>query len=105
MIDFAWSYLATPGASLIAGLFGLAYLIYSGKCRGHKVNLPRGRFANAVMLSALFYTLIVLVVGQFFFGHAVSTTINQGFGDTRVAWLLVVLAVDVGNRVIDIFEE
>lgn len=55
------------------------------------------------MLTASCYTMIVLVVGEFFMGLPVSATIHSGFGDSRVAWVLVYLVIDLGIRIAGLY--
>ena len=99
-----WTWLATPGASLIAGCLCLAMLCVSGKHRSNTGQLDRVAVASSVMLTAMLYTLIILVIGEFFLGRPVSATIRDGFGDTRVAWLLVALGLDTGARIAALFD-
>jgi hypothetical protein len=61
-------------------------------------------FASSVTLGASFYTMIVLVIGEFFLGKPLSETIKLGFGDGRIAWLLVALAVDTSTRIVTLFD-
>ena len=65
--------------------------------------MSRANIASTVLLAASLYTMIVLVVGEFFVGARVSETIKNGFGDGRVAWLLVALALDTGSRLAALF--
>jgi hypothetical protein len=99
-----WGMVASPGASLLAGLSCLTLLWWSRTLRERDGSLHRPNITSAVMLTASFYTMLVLIVGEFFFSKPVSETIRLGFGDGRIAWLLVALAMDTGLRLIAVFD-
>ena len=99
-----WLLVATPGASLFVGIVCLALLCRRNGHRESDGSLSRTKISNAVMLSAAFYTMIILIIGQFFVGAPVSKTIAEGFGDGRIAWLIVVLALDTGMRIWSLFD-
>jgi hypothetical protein len=48
--------------------------------------------------------MLVLIAGELWFGHSVSASIKDGFGNGRTAWLLVALALDTGQRVMALFD-
>jgi hypothetical protein len=54
------------------------------------------KIASAIMLGASLHILIVLVFGHFFLEIPVSETIKTGFGDERLAWIMVFTAIDAG---------
>ena len=98
-----WFWIASPGASLIAGLACLLLLWLKNRRATGEARMSRANIASTVLLAASLYTMIVLVVGEFFVGARVSETIKNGFGDGRVAWLLVALALDTGSRLAALF--
>ena len=64
----------------------------------------RRRLASIVILSASTYTFVVLVLSQLVVkGPQVSVLVHNGFGDQRVAWLLLGVALDGIFRVWDEF--
>jgi hypothetical protein len=82
----------------------LALLLGKGRHRvGGRVS--RQRLAGSIMLPATLYSMIVGVVGQFALKIPISTTINSGFGDERIAWLLVFMTADVAFRIWNLFED
>lgn len=99
-----WGIVATSGASLAAGVICLLLLVIKGKHRSADGTISRVNIANSVMLTASLYTMLVLVMGEMFFGQQVSATIKDGFGNGRTAWLLVALALDTGHRVLALFD-
>jgi hypothetical protein len=103
-MSVVWAIVATPGASLLAGMICLFMLWRAGGLRDAGGALKRLTFASAVTLGASFYTTLVRVTGEFFIGRSLSETIKTGFGDGRIAWLLVALAVDTSTRVIALFD-
>jgi hypothetical protein len=96
--------MATPGASLCVGCLCLALLCWKGRHRGVDGTISRANIASAVMLGASLYTMIVLIIGEFYVGRRVSEMIQHGFGDGRAAWLLVALALDTAPRVWSLFD-
>jgi hypothetical protein len=98
-------WLATPGASLIVGITGLWWLWKKNCYRDHRGKISRQKISSAVLMPAAAYTMAIAVIGQFFLHIDVSSTIKDGFGDQRVAWLLVFLVVDVMARYYRLFED
>jgi hypothetical protein len=99
----SWALASTPGASLLAGVVALVALVILKKCTEKNGELSARRISSAVMLTASCYTMVVLVIGEFYLAIPVSETIRVGFGDSRVAWVLVYLIVDLAIRIASLF--
>jgi hypothetical protein len=69
------------------------------------VSCSARKISSAVMLTASWYTMVVLVIGEFYLAIPISETIRLGFGDSRVAWVLVYLIVDMAIRISSLFME
>lgn len=100
-----WQFVASPGASALAGVFCVIMIWRHGLHRAADGTLDRLKIANAVTLPAMFYTLIIVIIGELFLRIPASDTIKLGFGDGRVTWLLVVLRIDIGIRVVSLFDD
>jgi hypothetical protein len=98
-----WVLIASPGASLLAGILCLAVLILKNRTREESLKISRSDVGSAVLLAASFYTMLIVVVGDFFAISKVSETIRDGFGDGRAAWLILGLALDTGARLAVLF--
>ena len=94
-----WSWAISPGASLIAGLIALAMLVRSGRHLEPNGDVATLAVVNSVISTAMLYTIVILVIGEFFVGSPVSQTVKEGFGDKRMGWLLVPVMLDYGVRV------
>lgn len=100
----AWPYVASPLSSLIAAVLILILLVRLGYHRDRTGAITRRRLASVFGLAASSYTFAVCVVAQFAFGDPdVATLIGKGFGSERVAWLLLIVALDQGFRLWDEF--
>lgn len=95
-----WSWLATPGASLLAGTLILFVLLARLQATGRTIS--HLQVGGAVILGAAFYTVLIAVCGQFFLKIPVATTVDH-FGSERVAWVLVGFATDVFLRLHALF--
>jgi uncharacterized membrane protein len=104
MQSFYWNWAATPGASLIVGIFGLVLLLAKRCHRDNRGKISRQKISAALLLAAAAYTMMTAVIGQFFLGIPLSQTIKHGFGDQRIAWLLVFLVVDMLARYLRLFD-
>ena len=81
----------------------LALLLWKRAHRDKNGKVSRQRLAGAVVLPATLYAMVVCIVGHFFLRIPVSSTISNGFGDERIAWLLVALSADVAWRIWGLF--
>lgn len=92
--------LATPATSLLVGVVLLAFLIKRGFHRDLAGSLSRRKMASVFLLSASTYTFVVLVLSQLVFrGPAISILVDKGFGNERVAWLMVGVSLDGAFRI------
>jgi len=104
MLSGAWWIVASPAASVIAAFVVLCLLIHRGFHRERDGCIARRRLASLVVLSASTYTFAVLVLSQLVLkGPKVSFLISDGFGDSRIAWLLLGVTLDGAFRVWDEF--
>lgn len=97
-----WSWLATPGASLLVGVTTLLLLL--GRLRSRGKTISHLQVGSSVILGAAFYTVLVAIGGQFFLKIPVATTVEH-FGSERMAWVLVGFATDVFLRLHSLFAE
>lgn len=96
----AWGWLATPLASVVAGLIFVAILIRLGYHRNRDGTLSRRRIARVVILSSATYTFLIGASSDLFFhGPDLSAIIKFGFGDERVSWLLLGVIYDGVTRI------
>ena len=100
-----WGFIAAPGPALVIGIVCLAYLVYRGFHREDNGKISRANIASAVMLGASLYTMVVLILGQFFFEVPISTAVEHGFGNQRLAWLIVFMATDLAARFVGLFDQ
>jgi hypothetical protein len=96
-----WSWVASPGACVIAAVIGLLALIASNKHKRDASTVDQSIVA-VILLSGVLYTLLILIVGQFFLRIPVANTIQE-FGSERMAWVSVGLAADVFARLYRLF--
>ena len=98
----AWAAFANPTASLIAASLAVLVLIALGYHRDATGALTRRRLTSVIGLAASCYTFVVLVASQLLLdGPSVATLIREGFGDERIAWLLLLVTVDQFFRLWD----
>jgi hypothetical protein len=98
-----WVFIASPGASLLAGILCLLVLFLKNRSRDERSKVWRADVGSVVLLAASLYTMLIVILGDFFAIAKVSETIRDGFGDGRVAWLILGLALDTGARLAALF--
>lgn len=91
-----WALAASPAAQLAAA-FLCAVLVwkFSSHLDGNgKLDTPK--IALAFGLGGSIYTWLLCIFGQLVMrgNPTVSTLVASGFGDDRIAWLLVIVAAD-----------
>lgn len=103
-LDAVWTMLASPAAALLTAAVVSLGLVLRGYHRDPKGAIVRRKLASVIALSASSYTFGICVLSQFVLhGPSVSVLIRYGFGNTRVAWLLLGLATDQIARIWDEF--
>lgn len=60
--------------------------------------------ATALLATGAAYTFVVLCISQWLFAVPLSYTIQRGFGEERLAWLLLGVALDLLHRFFVIFD-
>jgi hypothetical protein len=106
MITGVWYYLASPIASLVIAVVMLSILIRLGYHRDPNNALARRRLATVVTLSAAAYTFIVLATSELIFhGPHLSVLASEGFGNVRIAWLLLAVVIDICFSIWDEFRK
>lgn len=99
-----WGLLATPGNAVFCAIAMVAILTFRGFHKAEDGSLARRRLASVVALSASAYTFGICILSQLCFdGPSVGEVISNGFGDERVAWLLMVFVADSIFRIWDEF--
>jgi hypothetical protein len=93
-----WQLLATPAASLVAGVVAVILLIALQRHRDRDGHTVTGYIVASFLLGISVYTLTVTVFGHFFLHSSLATTITTCFGENRVAWLFVGLMADTFAR-------
>ena len=99
-----WNLLASPLASLLAGVAALTLLVFTGKHRDAAGGLVSVRLASAFGMAVSFYVLLILVVGNFLFNIPISETIQYGFGNDRLGWLFFIVIAHLGLALWDQFK-
>lgn len=103
MLSGAWAYTATPASSLFVGIVTVALLVVCGFHREPGAPLNRLRIASVFVTSAATYTFCILAWAQIVCTISLSRVIAHGFGDERIAWLLVAVTFDGVLRIWDEF--
>ena len=102
MLDFPWSWLASSSAAVLFAALALGILIYLGYHREPGGRLGRRRMGSVIGLSASCYTFVICVFSQLVVkGPKISELIEFGFGNDRIAWLLLILTFDQSFRLWD----
>lgn len=102
-LDGAWAIFASPLMTLVCAAAMVVVLVRLGFHRDKKGALTRRRLASVVGLSASVYTFGLCIFSQLIInGPEMSELISSGFGNERVAWLLVVV---VGDGVFRLWDE
>ncbi|HEV7599062.1 MAG TPA: hypothetical protein VGO49_02240 [Bradyrhizobium sp.] len=94
---------ATPLASLLAGIIGLALLLFIGAHRDTSGEVSPAKIVACVLLCIVSYTFLVLIVGNFAFHIPVSVAVAN-FGEDRIAWLMLGLLADTFSRLYRLFD-
>jgi hypothetical protein len=85
--------LVTSQASLIVGVLAMILLVALRRHRDeHKKTSPL-KISTSFFLGVSVYTLIVLLIGHFWLNN-MTDMISAGFGEARVAWLLLGLTAE-----------
>lgn len=103
-----WQVFASAQASILAGLLLLLLLFMMHRWRKDRALDGAGvgpRITACILLGITLYSLIICVFFHFFLGIEISDSVELGFGDDRVAWLMLGLTIDVGVRVYKLFTE
>jgi hypothetical protein len=102
MLTGIWYWLASSATSMIFAVLALSILIRLGYHREPNGRLGRRRMGSVLGLAASSYTFVVCVVSQLLVkGPSISELIVNGFGNDRVAWLLLILTFDQCFRLWD----
>lgn len=104
MLGGLWGWAATPATSLFVGIVVVAFLIVCGYHRHVDGRLLRRRVAAVFVFAAATYTFVVCASAELIW-HTPHLTevIRDGFGEQRVALLLVGIAFDGVLRMWDEF--
>ena len=100
----AWLWVASPAASVTAGLVSLAILIRRGRHRDTRGRAAHGSIAMAILQGAALYTFIVTVLGHWFLHIPVAASVQAGFGNERFAWLLLGISIDLLYRLYSLYD-
>jgi hypothetical protein len=103
MLSQIWNVAASPAACVLAGFLGLIVLLISGCHRDKNGNTRTSSMVAITLLSLTLYTLLLLVVGQFFLRLPVATTITQ-LGNERMAFVFIGLSADIFARIHRLFD-
>jgi hypothetical protein len=99
-----WGVIASAGATIVVSILGLLMLVRYGRHRDNRGKISPPKIASVILLSGIGYTLIISIIGDFYFHMPLSTTIKDYFGEERVAWLLFALLADVFARFWALFD-
>jgi hypothetical protein len=102
MLTGPWYWVASSATSVIIAAIALIILIRMGYHREPNGRLGRRRMGSVLGLAASSYTFSVCVVSELVVnGPPISELIEKGFGNERVAWLLLILTFDQVFRLWD----
>lgn len=102
MLTGAWYYLASSNTALAIAALMVGYLVLRRYHRLPDGSLSRARLATVLLLAASTYTFLVCFAAEVMFhGPHLHEVIRDGFGDSRVAWLLFFVIVEAGIRLAD----
>lgn len=104
MSEFLATWTATPAASVVAGGLLLAILILCGRHRDGNRRTSRLKFVNAFMLGATEYTWAVIMYEHFFMKVPITSVIDHGFGEERIAWIFLFTMIEVAARALELFD-
>jgi hypothetical protein len=99
-----WSWSANPAASLSMGILVFIVALFQGRHRGDDGKIEPTRVISAALQPPVLYTLLISVLGHFYLKIPISTTFSQGFGDERIAWLVLGLSLDIAIRLLSLFD-
>jgi len=97
------SLLATSQASLIVGVLSTIALLFFRCHRDEKGKTSPPKIVSSFLFGISVYTLTVLVVGHFWLDDMMRL-IAEGFGEPRVAWLILGLSADGFARMYRLFD-
>jgi hypothetical protein len=100
----AFWFFASSLAAITFGLLCAFALIISRRHRDNQGNIVSQRITAVTLLSISTYVLFVLLIGFWVFGVPISVIVARGFGDERIAWLLLGTLVDTAIRLYAFFE-
>ncbi len=99
-----WGWVASPGAALTAGVCTIILLTLNGYHRNDDNSLANTKIVKVFLLSTLAYTFLTLAISEILIeANTLPVLISDGFGNGRVAYLLVGVALDQMLRVWDEF--
>ena len=101
MLEGVWAYAASIQASLIFG-FVCMWILLSKITPNDKNGTRAQKAAGVVALFAGLYTYTILVVSNYSNVYTVSQLIDGGFGNDRIAFLIVMVVAEQSIRVIDL---
>lgn len=90
-----WGWLATPGAAFAVGVLFVCLIVLRGRHKKADGTLARQRIGAVFVLSAITYTFSILALSELVFGGPhLSKMVETGFGDKRLAYLMVGVTSD-----------
>lgn len=99
----SWHFASTAPASLLVGVLCTAFLLIFRLHRDKDGNTSPQKIISSFLFGISTYTLIILIIGHFGYNIMIKM-IDDGFGETRVAWLFVGLAADGFARLYRVFD-
>lgn len=103
-IDGVWGVFANIQASIIFGFVALICMFRHIVSDNDNPGTRPQRAAAIFALCASFYTFFLLVISQIFGGPVISELIELGFGNERVAWLLLAVVTEQCVRLLDMIK-
>lgn len=99
-----WGWVACSQASIIFALVCLGSLWYHGKHRDKNGKTALAKIAFAGIQGATFYTIVVTVLLHWFVKIPITTTLSEGFGQERFAWLFYGMFIDLLSRLFVMYD-
>lgn len=102
---WVWTGLASGTATLVAAIVTTFIIGTIGRRKGAGVQKDSG-LLKIFILAMSFYTFVILILSQIVFrGPPVGQLVSEGFGDNRVAWLMVAVVAEQSIRMVGLFKE
>ena len=107
MLTTVWAVAASPVAQLTAAVVGALLVRAFSRHKDASGKLDAPRLSLAFGVAGSVYTWLVCILAQLGMrgNPTISTLVEHGFGNDRIAWLLVIVAADGVLRLIKLYAD